>query len=96
MFIGHVNRLTVQGHVRKIFILAENETVKLRKPFLSMCRKCTYTFTHTYAHTDNHFTALDFVQDNLGELVPEETFTLHTCHGHQLSLICFLHLLKNP
>jgi len=35
--------------------------------------------------------SLDFVRDNSGEPVPDETFT----HSHLswLSLICFLHLL---
>jgi len=35
----------------------------------------------THTHTHNHFTAvLDFVRDNQGEPVPEETFT----HSHLL------------
>jgi len=46
---------------------------------------------HTHPH--NCFMDLDFVQGNLGEPVTEERFThSHPC-GHQLSLICFLHLL---
>ena len=36
------------------------------------------THTHTHTHTHNRFTALDFVQENTGEPVPEETFT----HSH--------------
>jgi len=32
------------------------------------------------AHTHNHFTTLDFVRDNPGELVPEETFTHSFMH----------------
>ena len=34
--------------------------------------------THTYTHTQPFYDSLDFVQDNLGEPVPEETFT----HSH--------------
>jgi len=36
------------------------------------------TLTHT--HTHNHFMAVEFVRDNPGEPVPEETFT----HSHLL------------
>jgi len=50
---------------------------------------------NTHTHTHNRFTALDFVRDNPGEPVPEETFT----HSHSLwsSIIpiCFLHLLRS-
>jgi len=40
------------------------------------------------------YSSLDFVRDNPGEPVPEETFT-HTYHGRQSSLICFLRLLRS-
>jgi len=49
-------------------------------------------------YTHNCFMALDFVQDNPGQLIPQETFThsvTHTCRGHQLSLICFIHLIRS-
>ena len=36
------------------------------------------THTHTNTHTQPFHSSLDFVQDNSGELVPEETFT----HSH--------------
>ena len=49
--------------------------------------------THTHTHTHNSFTALDFVWDNPGEPVPEETSPTHTYHGHLSSFIRFLHLL---
>jgi len=49
---------------------------------------------NTHTHTQLFYGSLDFVRDNLGEPVPEETFT-HTCRGHQSSLICFLHLLQS-
>jgi len=35
----------------------------------------THARMHKHTHTHNHFMALDFVRDNLGEPVPEETFT---------------------
>jgi len=44
-------------------------------------------------HTQPFYGSMDFVRDNPGELVPEETFTHYTHRGHQSSLICFIHLL---
>jgi len=44
------------------------------------------------------YSSLDFVWDNQGEPVPEETFKhspTHTYHGHQSSLIRILHLLRS-
>jgi len=38
-------------------------------------RTRTHTHTHTYTHTQLFYGSLDFVQDNPGEPVPEETFT---------------------
>ena len=37
-----------------------------------------HTRTHTHAHAQSFYSSLDFVQDNLGKQVPEETFT----HSH--------------
>jgi len=49
----------------------------------------------SHTHTQPFYGCLDFVQDNPGEPVPEETFT----HSHSLwssiILICFLHLLRS-
>ena len=42
--------------------------------------------TNTHTHTQPFYGSMDFVWDNPGEPVPEETFT----HSH---LICFIHLL---
>jgi len=47
----------------------------------------------THTHTQPFFGSLDFVQDNLGELVPEKRSPAHIYCGHQSSLICFLRLL---
>jgi len=33
-------------------------------------------FTHTFTHTQPFYGSVDFVQDNPGEPVPEETFLL--------------------
>jgi len=38
----------------------------------------THTLTVSHTHTQPFYGSLDFVQDNLGEPVPEETFT----HSH--------------
>jgi len=35
----------------------------------------THTHTHTHTHTQPFYGSLDFVWDNLDELVLEETFT---------------------
>jgi len=52
----------------------------------------TRTYTHTHTHTHNCFTALwlDFVRDNLGEPVPEETFT-HSNLSWSSIVPCLLH-----
>ena len=38
----------------------------------------THTHTHTHTHSQSFYGSMDFVQDNPGEPVPEETFT----HSH--------------
>jgi len=40
------------------------------------------THTHTHTHTQPFYGSLDFVQDNPGEPMPEETFI----HSHSLEL----------
>jgi len=42
--------------------------------------------THTHTHRQPFYGSVDFVQDNPGEPVPEETFTHYTHRGHQISL----------
>jgi len=54
---------------------------------------CLSADTHTC--TQPFYGSLDFVWDNPGELVPEETFTRLPYRGHQSPLICFLHLLRS-
>jgi len=49
--------------------------------------------THTHTHTQPFYGSLNFVWDILDEPLPEKTFTHHTYHSHQSSLICFFHLL---
>jgi len=48
----------------------------------------TSTGLGKHTHIQPFYRSLDFVRDNPGEPVPEETFTPHTYRGHQLSLIC--------
>jgi len=42
---------------------------------LTYTHKHAHTHAHTHTHTHNRFMAMDFVRDNPGEPVPEETFT---------------------
>jgi len=49
-----------------------------------------HKLTQTHTHTQPFHSSVDFVRDNPGEPVPEETFTYSHHHGHQLSLICFI------
>jgi len=46
-----------------------------RSPIWPSCKRSAYS---THIHTQVFYGSLDFVQDNPGELVPEETFT----HSH--------------
>ena len=43
---------------------------------------------HTHTHTQLFYGSVEFVRDNPGEPVPEETFTHYTHRGHQSSLSC--------
>jgi len=45
--------------------------------FCGSLGNCNTGYTHTHTHT-TIYDSLDFVRDNPGELVPEETFT----HSH--------------
>jgi len=55
-----------------------------------MLLDCTYNtgITHTQTHTQPFYDSLDYVWENPGDPVSEETY-----HGDQSSIICFLHLL---
>ena len=54
----------------------------------------TYNISITHTHTQPFYGSVEYVRDNPGEPVPEQTFT----HSHSLwsSIIpiCFLHLLR--
>jgi len=50
--------------------------------------------THTHTHTP-FYGCVDFVWDNPGELVPEETFTHSHLSWSSIIPICFLHLLRS-
>ena len=43
----------------------------------------------THTHTQLFYVSVEFVRDNPGEPVPEETFTHYTRRGHQSSLSAF-------
>ena len=47
------------------------------------------TDTHTHTHTQPFYVSVEFVRDNPGEPVLEETFTHYTHHGHQSSQSAF-------
>jgi len=51
----------------------------------------THIHTHTHTHTQPFYGSLDFVRDNPGELVPEETFI----HSH-LSWSSIIPYLLSP
>ena len=49
---------------------------------------------HTHTHTHNHFTALWILSTTTQmSWYQKKHSPTHICHGHQWSLICFLHLL---
>jgi len=52
----------------------------------------TVDWTHT--HTQTFYGSMDFVRDNPGERVPEETFT-HSHLSWSSPLICFIHLIRS-
>jgi len=49
----------------------------------------------THTHTQPFYGSVDFVWDNSGELVPEETFTHSHSSWSSIIHICFLHLLRS-
>jgi len=56
---------------------------------------CTHacTHAHTHARTQPFYSSMDFVRDNLGEPVPEETFTYS--HLSWSSIVAYLLLPSN-
>ena len=51
--------------------------------------------THTIHNTQPFYGSVDFVRDNPGEPVPEETFTHSHPSWSSIIPICFLHLLQS-
>jgi len=47
-----------------------------------------HTHTHTHTHTQPFYGSLDFVWDNPGEPVPEETFTHSPNIAPQVNSMC--------
>jgi len=58
-----------------------------------LCVLASASVTHTY--TQPFYGWMDFVRDNLGEPVPEETFTHSDSSWSSIIPICFLHLLRS-
>jgi len=58
-----------------------------------LCSSVLWTLKHT--HTQPFYGSLDFVRDNPGEPVPEETFTHSHSSWSSNIPICFLHLLRS-
>ena len=85
----------------------ENATVSTKPPSLSEMTELktessqtvtcirTHTQTHTHTHTQPFYGSVDFVRDNPGEQVPEETFTHSHSSWSSIIPICFLHLLQS-
>jgi len=66
--------------------------------YLSTAATNNHQHPCTHTHTQPFYGSQQFVFDNPVKPVPEETFThshIHTYHGLQSSLICFLHLLRS-
>jgi len=68
---------------------------KLSIPPILHVKGYTHTHTHTCTHTQPFYGSLDFVRDNPGEPVPEETFTHSHSSWSSIISICFLHLLRS-
>jgi len=49
----------------------------------------------THTHTQPFYGSMDYVWDNPGEPVPEETFTNSRTSRSSIISICFLHLLRS-
>jgi len=66
-----------------------------RKKRIFGIKRSIWWVVYTHTHTQPFYGSLDFVRDNPGELVSEETFT----HSHPLWSsnipICFLHLPRS-
>jgi len=60
-------------------------------------KKHTHTCAHTHTPTHNRFTALwNLAGTTWVSRYQKKHSPTHTYHGHQSSLICFLHLLHFP
>ena len=51
--------------------------------------KVQVTWKYMYTHTQPFYGSVEFVRENPGEPVPEETFTHYSHRSHQLSLSAF-------
>jgi len=62
---------------------------------MTMTLKPKLGHTHTHTHTQAFYDSLDFVRDNSGEPVPEETFTHSHLSWSSIVLICFIYLIRS-
>jgi len=96
MLISYVCCITLLRYMHLIWCIALLFAVLLNIYFLHVRPSCSVNLrwysvssllvhTHTHTHTQPFYDSMDFVRDNLGEPVPEETFT-HSC----LSVIPYL------
>jgi len=66
--------------------------------WISLCQLIRVDMEHLppqHTHTQPFYGSLDFVQDNQGEPIPEETFTHSHSSSSSIIPICFLHLLRS-
>jgi len=63
--------------------------------FTLICKNGDKMQPITHTHTQPFYGSVDFVWDNPGEPVPEETFTHSHSSWSSIILICFLHLLRS-
>jgi len=54
---------------------------------------CRLTQAHT--HTQPFYSSLDFVRETRVSQYQKKHSPIHTYHGHQSSLICFIHLIRS-
>jgi len=62
-----------------------NYVVYRKKP-INYNSQCSVPLKNSHTHTQPFYGSVDFVQDNPGELVPEETFNHSHTSCHQISL----------
>jgi len=75
--------------------IAKIYQIRIRLLIILIVNYFTSTVKHTYTHTQPFYGSVEFVQNNPGEPVPEETFTHSHSSWPSVIPICFLHLLRS-